>query len=163
MSEERRIRRVRSVGMTAWPLLWALAIFPGHQAAAQGQSGAVPPAGEGAVKVRVVGEVKGGLPWRFWATQPELFARPGETVQTSYRARNVGDQPITGKAYHLAEPPIGEQLVEIIGCFCLELLTLKPGEERELPLAFRIKWDAPADFKEVMIEYDFWPAEEEKK
>ena len=158
MSEGRGVRSVRPVRIAALALLWALATVLAHEAAAQDRPGTAPP-DEGAVKVRVVGEVKGGLPWKFWATQSELIARPGETVQTSYRARNVGDKPVTGKAYHMAEPPIGEQLVEIIGCFCLELLTLQPGEERELPLAFRIKWEAPADFKAVMIQYDFWPSD----
>lgn len=43
--------------------------------------------------------------------------------------------------------------------FCFIQITLAPGEEKELPLVFRVHWDTPRNVKEFRVTYDFYPIE----
>lgn len=114
----------------------------------------------GALRVRFVAEVKEGLPWEFRPVQETVLARPGETLQTLYKVKNLSNRPITAKARHLDEPKEqARKYLEIIQCFCFIQITLAPGEEKELPLVFRVHWDAPEEAKEFRVTYDFYPIE----
>ncbi len=112
-----------------------------------------------AVLVHFSGEVRGDLPWDFVPVQAVIRATPGETVQTAYRVRNRGDRPVTAKAMHVVTPRDRQDFLEIIQCFCFIQQTLRPGEEKELPLSFRVHWEAPADVREFRVDYIFWPIE----
>ncbi|MFQ5839365.1 MAG: cytochrome c oxidase assembly protein [Candidatus Methylomirabilales bacterium] len=105
-------------------------------------------------------EVKDGLPWKFWPVQNVVLIKPGETLQAVYRARNLSDKPVTAKAIHIDEPKdLAEKYLEIIQCFCFIQTTLDPGEEKELPLTFRVKWDVPPEVKNFAVQYQFFPIE----
>ena len=114
----------------------------------------------GAIRIRFVAEVKEGLPWEFRPVQETVLAKPGETLQTLYKVRNLSSKPITAKARHLDEPKEqAAKYLEIIQCFCFIQITLAPGEEKELPLVFRVHWNVPRDVKEFRVTYDFYPIE----
>jgi len=114
----------------------------------------------GAIRVRFVADVKEGLPWEFRPVQETVLAKPGETLQTFYKVRNLSSKAITAKARHLDEPKKqAAKYLEIIQCFCFIQVTLAPGEEKELPLVFRVHWEAPKDVKEFRVTYDFYPIE----
>lgn len=112
----------------------------------------------GAIRVRFRGEVKENLPWAFRPRQEVVLAKPGETLQAVYRAKNLADKPVTAKAIHIDEPKeLAGKYLQIIQCFCFIQQTLEPGEEIELPLIFRINWDVPSDVKEFRVTYEFYP------
>ena len=114
----------------------------------------------GAIRVRFFAEVKEGLSWEFGPVQGTVLARPGETLQAIYRVKNVSARPITAKARHLDESKeLAAKYLEIIQCFCFIQITLAPGEQKELPLVFRVHWDTPKDVKEFRVTYDFYPIE----
>jgi cytochrome c oxidase assembly protein Cox11 len=113
------------------------------------------------VRVRFVGEVKNDLPWEFEPVQAEVRAPPGETLRTTFRAKNLSDSPITGKARHVILP--SEEYLEVIQCFCFIEQTLDPGEEVEMPVFFRVKWDAPPDLESIEMRYEFYPVEHFKE
>lgn len=114
----------------------------------------------GAIRVRFVAEVKEGLRWEFRPLQETVLAKPGETLQAVYKAKNLSNRPITAKARHLDEPrEQAQKYLEIIQCFCFIQITLAPGEEKELPLVFRVHWDTPRNVKEFRVTYDFYPIE----
>lgn len=115
----------------------------------------------GAVQVRFVGEVKMGLPWEFEPIQNEVRALPGETLRTAFRAKNLSDTPISAKARHIILP--ADDYLEVIQCFCFIQQTLDPGEEIEMPLFFRVKWDAPPDLLAIEVRYEFYPIEHFKQ
>lgn len=112
-----------------------------------------------AVVVRFSGAVKAGLPWEFGPAQEVIRARPGETVRTFYRAKNLSDQEVTAKACHLVEPEEYRAYLETIQCFCFVQDTLGPGEEKEMPLVFRVRWDAPPEVRRFDVRYEFYPVE----
>lgn len=114
----------------------------------------------GAVRVIFKAEVKSGLLWKFWPVQETVLAKPGETLQAVYMAKNLSDRPITAKARHIEQPKgLAEKYLEIVQCFCFIQQTLNPGEEKELPLIFRLQWNAPSNLKEIKISYEFYPIE----
>jgi hypothetical protein len=112
----------------------------------------------GATRVLFEAKVMEGLPWKFEPVQDEVSAKPGETLQAVYRAKNLSDKPITAKARHIDEPKeLASKYLEIIQCFCFIQQTLAPGEEREFPLVFRVNWNVPAEVKEFRVSYEFYP------
>ncbi|RMF91075.1 MAG: DUF4382 domain-containing protein [Nitrospinota bacterium] len=113
----------------------------------------------GAIRVQFVAAVKEHLPWRFWPVQKEVLALPGETLHAVYRVKNLSDHPVTAKAIHRIAPQDQAQYLEIIQCFCFLQTTLEPGEEKELPLTFRVRWDAPETVTHFTIRYAFYPIE----
>jgi cytochrome c oxidase assembly protein Cox11 len=112
-----------------------------------------------AVRVHFSGEVKDELPWEFTPVQAVVLAKPGETLQTVYRVKNLSDQPVTAKARHIDEPEEYVDYLDTIQCFCFIQQTLAPGEEMELPLRFRVAWDVPLEVKEFYVHYEFYPIE----
>ncbi|MFQ5918317.1 MAG: cytochrome c oxidase assembly protein, partial [Candidatus Binatia bacterium] len=112
----------------------------------------------GAIQVLFQAEVKDGLPWKFWPVQDVVLAKPGETLQAVYRAKNLSDKPVTAKAIHIDEPKdLAEKYLETIQCFCFIQTTLEPGEEGEFLLSFRVNWDVPDSVKEFRVTYEFYP------
>jgi len=113
-----------------------------------------------AVRVSFRAAVKDGLPWKFWAVQETILAKPGETLQAVYKAKNLSDKPIRAKARHLEEPKdLAKRYLDIVQCFCLIQQTLQPGEEKELPVIFRVQGNAPDTVKEFRVAYEFYPIE----
>ncbi|MBV7337928.1 cytochrome c oxidase assembly protein [Chloroflexi bacterium TSY] len=112
-----------------------------------------------AVRVHFSAELKDGLEWEFEPVQQIVRTKPGETLQTTYRAKNLSSQPITAKARHIDRPEEHLDSLDILQCFCFIQQTLQPGEEVELPLAFRIDWDVPSEAKDFYVHYEFYPVD----
>jgi hypothetical protein len=112
-----------------------------------------------AVRVHFVAEVEDGLPWSFEPVQETVLIRPGETLQAVYRAKNLSDQPVTGKAQHIEEPAEFVNFLRVVQCFCFIQQTLGPGEEMELPLLFYLDSQIPAEAKDLYVRYTFYPVQ----
>ena len=110
-----------------------------------------------AIEVRFEAVVVGNLGWEFEPARRRVLAKPGETIEIAYRARNIGDGETVGKARHIIGPAGDADFMEIISCFCFLEQVLKPGEEAELPLVFRIDFDAPERVKQFNVRYEFFP------
>ena len=112
----------------------------------------------GATRVLFAAKVMEGLPWSFEPVQDQVSAKPGETLQAIYKAKNLSDKPITAKARHIDEPKgLASKHLEIVQCFCFIQQTLAPGEEKEFPLVFRVNWNVPEELKEFRVTYEFFP------
>ncbi|HEX6383249.1 MAG TPA: cytochrome c oxidase assembly protein [Anaerolineae bacterium] len=114
---------------------------------------------DGAVTVHLTAAVHPDLPWEFYPLEPEIQAIPGETARTSYFARNTSDQTITGKAVHEILPLEHRSYLETIQCFCFTEQTLGPGEEKEMPLIFRVDFTVPQGVTEFTNSYTFYTLE----
>ena len=114
---------------------------------------------DGAVTVHLTAAVHPDLPWEFYSLEPEIQALPGETVRTGYIARNTSGQTITGKAVHEILPLEYRSYLETIQCFCFTEQTLEPGEEKEMPLIFRVDFTVPQGVTEFTNGYTFYTLE----
>lgn len=110
-----------------------------------------------AVEVRFDAVVMGNLGWEFTPLRSRILAKHGETIEMAYRVRNTGTRETVGKARHIIGPHAQAAHMEIISCFCFLEQTLKPGEEAELPLVFRINFDAPENIRRFIVRYEFFP------
>lgn len=113
-----------------------------------------------AVEVSFEAETFHRLGWEFEPVRTRVMAKHGETIQMAYRAKNIGTSEVTGKARHIIGPDEGAGYLNIIACFCFLEETLAPGEEVELPLIFRVDFDAPEDLKKMTVKYEFYPADQ---
>lgn len=100
------------------------------------------------------------LPWEFEPLRTRVMAQYGETIQMAYRAKNIGNEEITAKARHIVGPSDDAAYLDIISCFCFLEETLAPGEETELPLTFRVDFEAPEEVTAFNVRYEFYPAEQ---
>ncbi len=114
---------------------------------------------DGAVTVRLLADVHPDLPWTFYPTEPEIQVIPGETVRTSYIARNNADDAITGKAVHEILPLEYRTYLETVQCFCFTEQMLEAGEEREMVLIFRVDFTLPQGIDEFSNSYTFYTLE----
>ena len=112
-----------------------------------------------AVEVRFSAATFHDLGWEFVPEREHVMAKHGETVRMAYRVRNVGSKTTTGKARHIVGPHKDAGHLEIISCFCFVEQTLAPGEEAELPLMFRVDYDAPERLTKMNVAYEFYPKE----
>jgi len=110
-----------------------------------------------ALAVRLEAQVMEGLPFSFTPVRPLMRVLPGETVQTTFRVKNIGKATATGKARHLVLPPEAAAFLTVVQCFCFLEHTLAPGEEISLPLIFRVEFDAPEATRALTLRYEFYP------
>ena len=99
-----------------------------------------------------------GLPWRFDALDRAVRLHPGELTTVRYRVVNTLGRPVTAHAVMNTAPAVAMRYIEKTECFCFANQTLAPGEERIMPVVFRVKADAPADLATVSLSYTFFEA-----
>ena len=97
-----------------------------------------------------------GLPWRFEAIEREVRLHPGQLVTVSYRVVNTLGRPVTAHAVMNAAPSNAGQYIEKQACFCFSNQTLAAGEERVMPVVFRVSPRAPADMTTISLSYTFF-------
>ncbi|ASY61978.1 Cytochrome oxidase biogenesis protein Cox11-CtaG, copper delivery to Cox1 [Sinorhizobium sojae CCBAU 05684] len=120
-------------------------------------------------KIRVTfdANVASGLPWEFKPVQRYVDLRIGETVQISYRAKNLSSKPTTGQATFNVTPMEAGAYFNKLECFCFTETTLEPGEEMEMPVVFFVdpeivKPVETKDIKTLTLSYTFYAREPSK-
>lgn len=114
------------------------------------------------VTVQFTSSVMPGLGWNFYPKQPSVKLHPGQIETVVFVAKNITSQEVAGQAIPSITPGIGAANLKKIECFCFVKQTLKPGEEREMPLRFYVSPDLPADVPEMTLSYSFFPAVEKR-
>jgi cytochrome c oxidase assembly protein subunit 11 len=99
-----------------------------------------------------------GLPWRFEAIERQVSMHPGELVTVNYRVVNTMGRAVTAHAVMNAAPANAGRYIEKQACFCFSNQTLAAGEERVMPVVFRVRADAPRDMATISLSYTFFEA-----
>ena len=97
-----------------------------------------------------------GLPWRFEAIEREVKLHPGQLVTVNYRVVNTLARPVTAHAVMNAAPSNAGRYIEKQACFCFSTQTLAAGEERVMPVVFRVSPRAPQDMTTISLSYTFF-------
>lgn len=114
------------------------------------------------VTIRFDANVGDGLPWSFKPEQSRQDVRVGENRMAFYKAVNLADHAITGRAVFNVTPEKAGAYFQKVACFCFEEQTLKAGQAVDMPVLYYLdpSWvDDPdmADVREVTLSYTFFP------
>lgn len=96
-----------------------------------------------------------GLDLDFRPLTKKLDLNPGEVKEVSYYVKNRSDKTITIQAIPDITPNLAKKYLAKIECFCFRQQTLKPGEEREMPLKFVVNSAIPDSISILTMTYRF--------
>lgn len=96
------------------------------------------------------------LPWKFEPQTTSLRVHPGEVKQVMYRVVNLTDRTIVGQAIPSYGPALAALYFKKIECFCFSQQTLKPYEDRLMPVQFVVQNDLPRDVNTITLSYMFY-------
>jgi len=96
------------------------------------------------------------LPWRLEPQTTSLRVHPGEMKQVMYRVVNLTDRTIVGQAIPSYGPARAGGYFKKIECFCFTQQTLRPYEERMMPVQFVVQNDLPKDVHTITLSYTFY-------
>lgn len=110
------------------------------------------------VNVQFTTNVMPGLGWNFYPKQPSVKLHPGQIVTVIFVAKNTTNEVVAGQAVPSITPGIAAANLKKIECFCFVKQSLKPGEERTMPLRFFVSPELPKDVSDMTLSYSFFPA-----
>jgi cytochrome c oxidase assembly protein subunit 11 len=108
------------------------------------------------VTIDFTGTVMPGLAWEMRPLTARLDVHPGELQQVRYLVRNLSDTAIVGQAVPSVAPGQAARHFDKIDCFCFAQQALAPGEQKELPLVFRLRPEIDRDVRNVTLAYAFF-------
>jgi cytochrome c oxidase assembly protein subunit 11 len=172
----RRTRRTVVKLVTLIPVMFAFAIvvlppvyniacsalgLNGRGALSQGDGAPAAVDTSRSIQVEFSASVNQGTPFRFTApAEAKKQIHPGELVHATYRAKNLSDEPVKIQAVHSIIPGLASKHIELMQCFCYNKQTFKPGEEREMPVAFKVSPELPAKEQTITFSYTFFRLDE---
>ena len=110
------------------------------------------------VTVQFTSSVMSGLGWNFYPKQTSIRLHPGQIETVLFVAKNTTNEVVVGQAVPSITPGIAAANLKKIECFCFVRQSLKPGEEKEMPLRFFVSPELPSDVSEMTLSYVFYPA-----
>lgn len=108
------------------------------------------------VVVEFTGHASTGLPWEFRPLQKSMQVVPGKVMVAKYFARNSSGEVITGQAIPSVTPGKAATHFKKIECFCFTQQTLKPGEEKEMPVQFIVDTRLAPEVDRITLSYAFF-------
>ena len=115
------------------------------------------------VNVQFTTNVMPGLGWNFYPKQASIRLHPGKIETVIFIAKNTTNEVATGRAVPSVTPGIAAANLKKIECFCFVNQSLKPGEEKEMPLRFFVSPELPKDVADMTLSYAFFPAVKDAK
>ena len=90
------------------------------------------------ITIRFNADTAPGLPWQFEPGEKSIKVKVGQQSLTHYVAKNLSNQPVTGRAaYNVLPLTAGAYFVKI-QCFCFTEQTLQPRAKVNMPVVFYI-------------------------
>jgi len=104
-----------------------------------------------------------GLGWRFEPVQASQVVHFGENKLAVFRATNISDKTLTGRALYNVLPEAAGPYFSKLECFCFKNQTLAPGQSAEFPVVYTVDHRYAddrdtRDQKEITLSYTFFPA-----
>jgi cytochrome c oxidase assembly protein subunit 11 len=118
------------------------------------------------VTVHFDANVSPALAWSFKPLQQEVTLHIGENKLAFYRAKNLTNEALTGRATYNVSPPIVGLYFDKVQCFCFKEQTLKPGESMDMPVSFFIDPEILKDHDartvhDITLSYTFFRAKDQ--
>ena len=102
-----------------------------------------------------------GLPWKFTPEQKSVDVTVGKQAVAYFRAENLSNHPVTGRAIYNVVPLEAGSYFFKIQCFCFNNQTLLPGQKVDMPVLFYIDPKVSGDrnmdgVKIITLSYTFF-------
>ncbi|MDP1659773.1 MAG: cytochrome c oxidase assembly protein [Methylotenera sp.] len=110
------------------------------------------------LNVQFTTNVMPGLGWNFYPKQTSIKLHPGQIETVIFIAKNTTNEVVVGRAVPSVTPGIAAANLKKIECFCFVNQSLKPGEEKEMPLRFFVSPELPKDVSDMTLSYAFFPS-----
>lgn len=108
------------------------------------------------ITIQFVSVIKRGMPWEFQPVVSEMTVNPGQIYQTSFIARNISDNDLTGQAIPSIAPGNAALYLNKTECFCFNEQKLKAKESIDMPLVFFIDEDIPEEVTTLTLSYSLY-------
>ena len=120
------------------------------------------------IEIRFNADIAPDLDWRFGPVERSVTVRLGEPALAFYRARNLGDEPVTGAAVFNVTPLKAGRYFSKIDCFCFTEQRLGPGESADMPVSFFVDPEIArdpnvSDVGTITLSYTFFRSEDEEE
>jgi len=104
-----------------------------------------------------------GVDWRFQPMQARQTVHFGESKLAFFRATNLSDRVVTGRALFNVLPESAGPYFSKLECFCFKNQTLAPGQTAEFPVVYTVdhRYAEDRDTRgqtEITLSYTFFPA-----
>ena len=120
------------------------------------------------MEIRFDANIAPDLPWHFAPNASKLVVKVGDIFTTSYRARNLSNEDVIGRATFNVVPEQAAYYFSKIQCFCFQEQKLKAGQEVDMPITFFVDPDIAKDshlddIKSMTLSYTFHAVAQEAK
>lgn len=115
-----------------------------------------PPAVGREVTVEFVANTNADLAWDFQPKVARMKVRVGETAEAVYVARNRAAHEVTGQAIPSVAPGVAAKHFQKIECFCFTEQKLAAGEQKDMPVRFRVDPNLPGEVRTLTLAYTFF-------
>lgn len=105
------------------------------------------------IKVQFVASNNAGMVWQFHVNDAVLEVHPGESVHTSFYAKNPTSSTMTAQAIPSLSPARATKYFHKTECFCFNQQTFAGHEEADMPLVFMVDTNIPEDINTITLSY----------
>lgn len=113
-----------------------------------------------AVTIQFVATNNQNLPWTFYPKKNSLKVNSEEQAEMIFYAKNNSKHTMTVQAIPSFAPQMAARYFHKIECFCFRQQTLKTGEEKAMPVIFRIDHALPAEIHVITLSYTLFDVKE---
>ncbi len=105
------------------------------------------------VLVQFIAVNNASLPWEFYSRTNEIAVLPEQITKIIFHVKNNSPTIMTVQAVPSFSPAVAAQYFHKIECFCFTQQTLKPGEEKDMPVVFRVDKQLPIELHTITLAY----------
>jgi cytochrome c oxidase assembly protein subunit 11 len=156
-------------GLTAAsvPLYRIFCAATGYGGTTERASAAPTDVSKAVVMVRFNTEIDAGLDWEFRPLVDEVQVHPGEQKQVFFRAKNLSNHGITGRAVYNVTPTKVGIYFDKLQCFCFNAQYLGPGESKDMGVVFFVDPDllkdpSTNDVRTITLSYSMFKAADQQ-
>ena len=120
------------------------------------------------IELDLITSVHPDLPWKFNVEKNKVNLEIGKVITINYNVKNLSKKTNSGVAAFSYYPKYLGKYFNKINCFCYDLQTLKPGEEKQYSLVLFVDPKATKEIIEkkpekVILQFTFFSKNEFKK
>ncbi len=113
------------------------------------------------ITIEFITSVNNNIPWKFKPSVGSIKLHPGESKQVNFIAKNLSNNQTTGRAIPSVSPGFTAKYLRKTECFCFQEQTLKPHEEKIMPVIFFIDKKIDREIQELTLSYTMFNANRE--